>query len=395
MQVKTEIKFPKFHKNQQFIIDNAKRFNVLNCGRRFGKNVLLEFIHAVTLLKGGYSAHIEPTYGSLDEVFTNLKNTLEPLIKHSHSMKQIELKNGGRLDFWSLENYNAIRGKKYHNAVINEAAFSRNLKNAWTKTIRPTLADFKGSAWFASTPNGYNYFKELSELHVTLPLNWQYFHFTSYDNPFIDPEEIEDAKNISSELVFRQEWLSEFIEGGGTMLASKFIKTYQEELVLNDSYDVVMAVDLAISQSQTADYTAMVVLAKSKVNDNIYVIDIVRERLTFHETLNKIQELYDRYNPRIIGIETVAYQTSVFQELIRTTNLPLLSIKPDKDKITRFLPILGRYEHGFVYHNKNLVSDFKSELLNFPLGEHDDMVDALSYAYLLINQKIKKSGMYI
>jgi predicted phage terminase large subunit-like protein len=144
-----------------------------------------------------------------------------------------------------------------------------------------------------------------------------------------------------------------------------------------------MAVDLAISQKDTADYTAIAIMGKAE-NGNIYVLDIERERLTFNEGLNFIKQKAAKWNPQQIGIEKIAFQSAVIHELLRTTNLNIKECIPDKDKVLRFQPLAARYEQGLVFHSRDLPLYFEQELLGFPEVEHDDMVDACSYCYSLL-----------
>ena len=89
----------------------------------------------------------------------------------------------------------------------------------------------------------------------------------------------------------------------------------------------------------------------------------------------------EKWNPAVIAIEQVQYQAAVVQELLRTTRLPVRGIRPDKDKLTRFLPLVARYEQGLVRHAPGLPGWFEDELLSFPVGKHDDGVDALAYSF--------------
>jgi hypothetical protein len=57
-----------------------------------------------------------------------------------------------------------------------------------------------------------------------------------------------------------------------------------------------------------------------------------------------IQSLAEKYRPSVIAIESVQYQAAVVEELLRSTNLPIQAVRPDKDKLTRFLPLEARYE---------------------------------------------------
>lgn len=59
----------------------------------------------------------------------------------------------------------------------------------------------------------------------------------------------------------------------------------------------------------------------------------------------------------------------------------LRGVNAHSDKLTRFQPMLARYEQGLVYHTAGLPPEFEKELLAFPLGDYKDMVDALGLAF--------------
>ena len=142
---------------------------------------------------------------------------------------------------------------------------------------------------------------------------------------------------------------------------------------------IAMGVDLALSTKTSADYTAIVVMARDEFG-KLYVLDAVRERVDFPGALRLIRLMADKWSPHAIAIEQVAYQAVVVQELLRQTTLPIKGVTPDKDKVTRAQPLALRYEQGLVFHDQ-LPSWFEDELLAFPQGLHDDSVDALVYAY--------------
>lgn len=144
----------------------------------------------------------------------------------SETEKRIELYGGGVIDFWSLEDPNSIRGRKYKRVVIDEAEVARNLKEAWTRVIRPTLADLKGDAWFLSTPRfGSTYFKELCKSGLE---DWASWSFTTYDNPHIDPTEIDAAKLQLDESTFRCEFLAEDV----SLAVNKFIYNFSRDRII-------------------------------------------------------------------------------------------------------------------------------------------------------------------
>ncbi len=200
------------HPSQDFILTNAKRFNHLRCGRRFGKTTLIEELSSISL-DGKRVGVWFPTYKDLSEVWKDLKKTYSPVIsKQNEQLKQIELVTGGLIDFWSMEEPDSGQGRKYHRAIIDEAAKAQKLYQAWENTIRPTLTDYRGDAFILSRPKGKNNgFYLLEEKHRQFE-NWSFHHYTTYDNPFIDPNEIEEAKLQLDDITFRQEYLAEYVD---------------------------------------------------------------------------------------------------------------------------------------------------------------------------------------
>jgi len=68
--------------------------------------------------------------------------------------------------------------------------------------------------------------------------------------------------------------------------------------------------------------------------------------------------------------------------MARREGLPVKELSPDRDKFSRALPLGAKMESAQVFFNRNALwySDLERELLQFPVGEHDDQVDALAYA---------------
>ena len=129
---KIDLKLPRPHRAQRQVLREAKRFNVLACGRRWGKTTIgLDIIirHAIA---GQPVAWFAPYYKSLLDVWRQATITLAPMIqKKNASERRIELIGGGLIEFWSLEDIDVARGRKYKAVVIDEAAMVRHLKDAW------------------------------------------------------------------------------------------------------------------------------------------------------------------------------------------------------------------------------------------------------------------------
>lgn len=144
------------------------------------------------------------------------------------------------------------------------------------------------------------------------------------------------------------------------------------------------AVDLAISQRQQADETAIVV-GNADYAGNLFIRFVWHGRVGAMDTADHIARVHGHYRPVEIGVESVAYQASLIEIVeFRYPNLPVVPVHPDKDKFSRFLALGALYEFGRVFHHPSLRgSAFELQLTKLPNGKHDDMADAASYLSIL------------
>lgn len=385
--MKVRINMTPLHDGQKAIVKSAARFRVARCGRRFGKTLLA--VEWLAMMPGGAVdgkpvALFAPTYKLLLEVWAEFEKVLHPIIKKaSRSEMRIELITGGHIDCWTLEDENAGRGRRYARVVVDEAAHARYLREAWERAIAPTLTDFRGEAWFISTPSGMNYFYELAMRGDDLAYpDWAAFHMPTTSNPHIPHDEIERARGELPELVFRQEYLADFVSFGAGLVKPEQII----EGLAPPGLPVALGVDLAISEKEGSDWTAIVAVSREPTSGLVFVREVERHRLGFHGVLERIKAAAARWQPSMIAIEQTQFQAAVVQELTRTTSLPIRGIRPDRDKVTRFGPMLTRYEQRQVRHDSSGVPAwFRDEVLSFPQGQHDDAVDALGYAFAALS----------
>ncbi len=202
---------------QNLIVKDKSRFRVVNAGRRFGKTVLAveEIIGCATTLKDRRIAYIAPTFQQARDIaWEQLKARCAKIATNiNESQLKITVKtidNGTSIiQLKSWDSIESLRGQKFHFIVIDEVAMMRYFWVGWQEVIRPTLTDTKGSVLFISTPKGFNHFYELYSLEGE-DKNFKSFHATSYDNPHLDPEEIDAAKEQLTEDQFAQEYLGDF-----------------------------------------------------------------------------------------------------------------------------------------------------------------------------------------
>lgn len=201
-----ELKLRKPHAAQQAIINSPARFKTVRAGRRFGKSVITQQQGVIRSLEAKHEAFIVPTFKLARYFYKDLESFLpSKLFKFNGTDFSITNINKGSISFFSAEAPDALRSRKFHHIYIDEASFQPNLLENWNNIYRPTLTDYKGGATFISTPRGQDDFYALCQRNDK---GWQNFHFSTYDNPHIDPSEIEEAKSQLPEAVFEQEYMA-------------------------------------------------------------------------------------------------------------------------------------------------------------------------------------------
>src|ERR1041384_873 len=215
-----QLVLPKPHVAQQRVIDGAKRFNVLDCGRRWGKTELGMDRLIQPALRGRPAAWMAPNYKLAAPVWRELQNRLYPVTRDVNQQeRRLELKGGGAIEMWSLDSPDSGRGRAYACVVLDEAALIPNLENAWQESIRPQLTDFQGSAWFLSTPRGVaNYSHTLYQRgQAPAQADWASWLMPTRTNPYMPAAEIEAARADLSEMAFAQEYEAAFVSWEGAV----------------------------------------------------------------------------------------------------------------------------------------------------------------------------------
>ncbi len=139
-------------------------------------------------------------------------------------------------------------------------------------------------------------------------------------------------------------------------------------------------VDLAFSLKQSADYTVIAAWAATRDSDLI-LLDLVQERIDGPDIVPTIARMAARHRLDYVGIEDVQAQSLVLRDAKRK-GLAVVALKADKDKVTRAIPATVRMEAEqlFLPQSHPLLGTIENELLTFPSGTHDDIVDCIAYA---------------
>jgi hypothetical protein len=247
---------PKPHVAQQHVIDEASRFNVLCCGRRFGKTQLGEDRLIQAALIGKPVAWFAPTYKLAAPVFRELQSRLQPVtVEANQQERRMELRGGGSIEVWSLDSPDAGRGRSYARVVIDEAAIIPDLEQAWNEGVRPMLTDHAGDAWFMSTPRGVaNYFHTLYQRGQDPQRpDWASWQMPTIRNPYIQAAEVEAARKDMTDLAFAQEYLAQFVSWEGQVFRRIHDAVSEPDIAG-------AAVAIAVDWARTGDYTVFIAI---------------------------------------------------------------------------------------------------------------------------------------
>ena len=375
------IEIPEPHINQEPILESDARFVVLMCGRRFGKSELSQIKLITKAIQGEQIAYITPTYKLAKQFYEKLSASLP----YPSKDLKIYFPNGGMVEFFTGERLDNLRGRKFHGVIVDEASFIPNLEDGWLNSIRPTLTDYKGWALFLSTPRGKNFFYSLF-MKGGEP-NWQSFKFTTFDNPYIDKDEVEEARRQLPAPVFEQEYMANPMENAANPFGSQNIRDCIRPMT---SDPVCFGIDLAKSY----DWSVIIGL---DAGGNVAYFD--RFQKDWHSTKQVIKSL-----PRKpILLDSTGVGDPIFEELQRE-GLMVEGLKFTQNSKQQLMVGLQNaihqktigYPSGVIVDELEIFEyQFTANGVKYsaPSGFHDDCVMALALAWNMYTSRMGR-GTY-
>ncbi len=387
---------PRPHPAQYRVLLESKRFNVLCCGRRWGKTTIAVDRVVRPALSGKPVAWFAPTYKLLSEVWRTIHQTLAPITTRKNEQERwVEIIGGGKVDCWSLDDPDAGRGRAYARVVVDEAALVPNFEHAWEQSVRPMLTDYAGSAWFLSTPKGTaNYFHNLYQRGQD-PQNheWASWRMPTSTNPFMPPKEIEAARKDLTDLAFAQEYLAEFVAWAGAVF-----RRITDCVGAIDGHPAAM---IGVDWGRTGDYTVFTAISPAG-----HVVGIDRFRgIEYAQQRARLTEFWRRHGARCWIVAEANSMGAPVIEQLQADRLPVagfLTTGPSKAGIIQGLALA--FERGTITipNDPVLIGELQafegnrspSGFMKYgaPSGLHDDTVMSLAIAWAALTGPREQSG---
>jgi phage terminase large subunit-like protein len=372
------VTLPPLHAAQREVALHPARFKVLACGRRFGKSYLGEALCYKVGLEGGRAWWVAPSYklGAVGWRGIRLLAQQFPGARVRIVDRQVEFPTGGSVQVRSADDPQSLRSEGLNFVVLDECAYMK--AEAWREALRPALSDRKGGALFISTPHGLNWFRELwlRGQDPDYP-DWQSWRFSTYDNPYIDPDEIEAAKRTMLHRIFRQEYEADFLTDNPSAL---WKREWIDSTRLTEAPRLERLV-VGVDPSGSKSGDAQGVIAAGRHGDAIYVLGDATLHGTPNEWASAVVTLYHKAKADLVVAEA-NYGGDMVASTIATIDgrVPVKLVHASRGKAVRADPVAALYEQGRAHH-VGAFDALEDELCQWEPGNASpNRLDALVWA---------------
>ncbi len=407
-----------------FDVPESVYYTVVPKGRRVG------FTHGASkfciemMLQGHTVLWVDVRQSNLEAYHTlffepELKKFHSQFWKHNKSDHFTTLLNGS-IKFVSAEKPEGAEGFQYSIIVCNETGIifkGSKGRYLWKNTLLPmtlqTQDDIKPLVFLGGTPKGkkskkdekhlsqYSMYYELAERGYSDSQNdkrWQTVHLSTYDNPLLDVEDIEELRNEVPPETRAQELEGKFVDLNNEALFKKHWFTILEKLPDAQHWQrLIISGDTAFKANESNDNSAFGLILEYTLG--YLVIDVIFGKYEFPELCNRIKEFYNYHNCRYfdkninyVCVEDKASGQSLIQTLQRETRINIKPLPAKGDKVERANNILPTCESGRVHLLKGAWNDeFLGELCEFnaAMDTPDDQVDMFTHGIGHLQKSVK------
>ncbi|HVX58447.1 MAG TPA: phage terminase large subunit [Candidatus Saccharimonadales bacterium] len=204
---------------------------------------------------------------------------------------------------------------------------------------------------------------------------------------------------IDNRVTWEREYMLRLVPDDDQIITRQMIHTYPElpTLLRGQYHRIVIGVDLAISENDKADCTAIVTLEIRGTGSKLRIYvhpHPFNKRISFPKTTDLLREMNaTHYQPKLY-IEQTAYQAAVVQEL-KQDGLDVTGVTPRADKRSRLNMIASKIERGMILFPKRGCEELINQLIGFGVEKHDDLVDALTTAILEYMREDQSTGSMV
>jgi hypothetical protein len=360
------------HPGQREVIASEARFRILRAGRRWGKTRLAAHL-AIRNALAKPNQMVWWVSNSDKNVRRGYRNVLaqlppeflaKPAPSEGANDRILTFRNGSKMEFYTAgsagrttgSDASPLTGEGVDFLIIDEAALITEM--VWYQHLRPTLADTKGEAIIISTPRGRNWFWKLWQRGQVPGTPYESFHFTSYDNPYVENSEIEDAKATLPSLVFEQEYLAKFVQNA----ASIFM--LPDEQVLDTLSTpkgwVVMGVDLAKKEDFTVLTACNGDTRMPVYYDRFNELSWPTQRQIIENAAQEIAG-YQGVEHLTIGVDSTGLGDVIYDELDESGfDVVPINFGSGRQKELMVWQLAADIEHGFSFIMDDMVDEFES-----------------------------------
>lgn len=387
---KSKIRFVYHEGQRQVFYGSNARKRVIVKGRRWGlTHGYAQYIIEQMLRKISPILWVDTVYSNIDRYveryFYPILSQFPPNTWAWKQQKKELFILDSVLDLRSADRPELLEGFAYKMIFLNEAGIILKNRYLWENAIFPMILDYNPVIFIGGTPKGRNIFFELAQEARTKE-NWQFFHFSTYDNPFLPKELIEEIDRDLPERAKRQEIYAEFLENEGVVFRNikACIRGELEDPQPGRSY--VIGWDIA----KYEDYSVVVVMDR----DRKHVVAFDRfGRLDYSLQMGRVEILAKKYNDAFILVDATGVGDPILESLRnRGLNVEGFVFTPvgKKQLIESLVLAIERREISFP-EIPQLISEL--ELFGYdlttagnvkysaPEGHNDDCVMALALAW--------------
>ena len=370
-------------------------FNIFCCSRQFGKSVLLSqlMLNDAINNRGAKLLYTSPILAQARKAYADLYNLIAPsniLKEYNKSELILKFINGSEIKFVGTDNADSLRGLSITYMYCDEFQFYK--VGAWENVLRPMLSVAGKKVYIASTP------RAKGSLFHTMYMKGQmgedrYFsiHKDYRDNPLANTIEVEDARLNLPELIFRCEYLAEFIDNGGEVFKNisncSILNTFKPPSP-NERYYA--GLDLA----RQHDFTVLTIMNEKKevvyvYRDNKKEWDIIMRNIIYYlkyynvkkclvETNNIGDVVFDMLKKGGAGNIIIPFSTTnkSKQDIIEKLIVQFENMNIRIPSNILFPPLFQELS-SFTYKYNPRTRTVKYEA---PTGIHDDCVISLALA---------------